>query len=326
MKWHLDFPIDPIASPAGYQDKILMAGSCFAENIGGYLYRYKFDAVVNPHGILYNPASIAGALNIYLENKKYHADDLFFHHGLWHSWDHHERWSDVDRDTALSNINAAVEKAHHQLMRAEWLIITFGTAGVYRLKESNQIVGNCHKRPSADFSFAMMPPGEIISGWENMISRMIRANPRLKIVFTVSPVRYAKYGLVENNISKSTLLYAVHQLINKYEHAFYFPAYEVVVDELRDYRFYADDLVHPNAQAAQYAWERFTEYFLSGDAKKTLAEIRPVIDAAAHRPLHPDTGEYKEFVRTLQTKISALAKKYPFLNFGKEAAYTNEAV
>jgi hypothetical protein len=318
MKWHLDFPLAPIDLPADYRDKILLAGSCFAENIGAFLMKYKFDAVINPHGILYNPASIVRSLESCLENKQYSEKDLFFDHGWWHSWDHHERFSRAGAQACLDTINTSLKEASHQLEGADWLILTLGSAGIYRLKNGNRIAGNCHKRPASDFDFGLMTPAETITVLDNFIHRLFQQNSKVKIIFTVSPVRYTRYGLAENNLGKSILLYAVHQLVGKFDRLYYFPAYEIVIDELRDYRFYAEDMVHPNVQAVEYVWDKFAGYFLSAQAHKVMEEIHPVLQAAGHRPLHRDSEEYKKFLQTQREKITSLEAKYPFLNFKKE--------
>lgn len=318
MKWQIEFPLTPIDRPADYQDKIMLVGSCFAENIGMFLDLYKLKPLVNPHGILYNPASIAQTLQAYLEGKRYAQEDLFYDHGLWHSWEHHERFSGSDRTVSVNTMNGSAEQGGNFLSEADWLIVTLGTAGIYRLKSENRVVANCHKRPASDFDFVMMTPQEVMAALDSIIHRLFFRNTKLKIIFTVSPVRYLRYGLTENNLSKAVLLYAVHHLVNKYERLYYFPAYEIVVDELRDYRFYAEDLVHPSEQALRYVWDKFARYFLSRDAHKLMEEIHPVLQAARHRPLHVDSGEYKKFVHWQTEKIAALEMQYPFLDFEKE--------
>lgn len=320
MKWHLDFPLERLTAPADFQDKMILAGSCFAQNIGDYLTRYKLDALINPHGILYNPASIVQSLEACLEKRLYGEKDLHFHHGLWHCWDHHERFSRADPQECLDGMNAAVEKAHSRLLQADWLIITLGSAGIYRLKKGHRIAGNCHKYPAEDFDFSLMTPAEAMAALDGFIHRLFHQNPRIRLIFTVSPVRYIRYGLTENNLSKSVLLYAVHQLVNKFDRLHYFPAYEIVIDELRDYRFFAGDLVHPNEQAIGYVWDKFVKYFMSPGAEAVIREIHPVIQAAGHRPLHAGSPDHDKFIRAQLEKIARLEYRYPFLNFDPEKA------
>lgn len=318
MNWHLNFNFPPLERQAGFTDKVLMTGSCFAESIGGYLTNFKFNTVINPHGILYNPVSILTSLKAYINNKEYKESDLFFDHGLWHSWDHHERFSHSDKNVCLTHINTAIKNAHLQLMNADWLIITLGTSGAYRLNRSGEIVGNCHKLPGSEFDFLMLDPDEIVSSFENFFTELFELNSNIKVILTVSPVRYLKYGLINNNLSKSALLYSVHQLIKRNVRIFYFPAYEIVIDELRDYRFYTDDLSHPNLLATEYVWEKFKNYFLSRDTREILDIVKPIIHASGHRPLHSDSPEFRSFVKAQLNKIAELEKRYPFLNFEKE--------
>lgn len=325
MKWHIDFAFDPLPHPAGYRDPMLLTGSCFAENMGSFLTKYKFDIVLNPHGILYNPASIANALDVCIKNKEYSGESLFFDHGLWHHWDFHERFSDPDKNVTLESINASVHRAHHQLTKAAWLIITLGTSDIFKLTTTGRVVGNCHKRSAAMFDFTMMSPEEIVALMDNTLKLLFDINKGVKVIFTVSPVRYIKYGFERNNLSKSILIYAVHRLASKYTNVCYFPAYEIVMDELRDYRFFAEDLVHPNTLATQHVWQRFTEYFLSPEAKEILHEITPVIQASEHRPLHPQSDEYGKFTENQLLKISGYKQKYPFLDFTNEWHHFSQA-
>ena len=318
MKWHIDFPINPIYPTANYGDRILLTGSCFAESIGARLIQSKFDVVINPSGILYNPASIVQSLLACFTGKKYTKDDLFRHHGLWHSWDHHEKFSHPDADTCLKAINSSMEKARAQLASTDWLIITLGTAGIYRLRANNRVVANCHKAPSSDFEFSLMKPEEVVSLFDNFMHRIFQKNKKVKIIFSVSPVRYARQGLVESNLSKAVLLYAIHHLIKKFDRLYYFPAYEIVTDELRDYRFYKEDMVHPNEQAVQYVWDKFVKYFMSTDTQKVMEEIHPIVQAAQHRPLHADSEEYQRFAQIQLEKINKLENKYLHFDFSEE--------
>lgn len=318
MKWHIDFPVNPIYPPADYRNKMLLTGSCFTESIGARLDQFKFDVVTNPSGILYNPASILHSLLGCINGKKYAKDDLFQHHGLWHSWDHHGRFSHPDADVCLKAINSSMEEAGTRLASADWLIITLGTAGVYRLKADNRVVASCHKMPSSDFEFSLMKSEEVISLFDNFMHRLFHTNKKVKIVFSVSPVRYIRHGLVKSNLSKSILLQAVHHLVNKFDRLYYFPAYEIVTDELRDYRFYKEDMVHPNEQAIQYVWDKFVSYFMCTDAQKLMEEVHPIVQAAQHRPLHADSVEYHHFIQIQLEKIEKLENKYPFFDFSKE--------
>lgn len=319
--FRLTFPVDPIATPLEYADQLLLMGSCFAEEIGARLEQHHFDVQVNPHGILYNPLNIAEAIQRYMDGKQYVAGELFQHGDLWHSWDHHSRFSALDPEEALLKMNTAAAAATARLEQADWLFITFGTAHIYTLKDNNRIVGNCHKIPAAAFEKRMVSPQEVISALDNMMHRLFFRNKKIKIMFTVSPVRYIKDGVVENNLSKAVLLQAVHHLVNKFNRLFYFPAYELVLDDLRDYRFYKDDLVHPNEAAINYVWEHFTGSCLSPGGQKLLQLIEELNKAAQHRPFNPASPQHKQFLQNYAKKTRTLMEQHPYLKLEKELAY-----
>ncbi|SFF03721.1 GSCFA family protein [Chitinophaga sp. CF118] len=319
--FRLTFPVEPIATPLEYPDKLLLMGSCFAEEIGDRLLHHHFDTLVNPHGILYNPLNIAEALQRYLDGKQYAAGELFQHGDLWHSWDHHSRFSALDPEEALLKMNTAAAAATERLENADWLFITLGTAHIYTLKDNNRIVGNCHKVPASSFHKRLVTPQEIISALDNMMHRLFFRNKKVKIMFTVSPVRYVRDGVVENNLSKAVLLQAVHHLVNKFNRLFYFPAYELVLDDLRDYRFYKDDLVHPNETAINYVWEHFTGSCLSPEGQKLLPLIEDLNRAMQHRPFNPQSQQHKKFLETYAKKTRALIEQYPYLKLEEKLAY-----
>lgn len=326
MNFRLQFPIPALEPPISYGDKLLLMGSCFAEEMGGLLDQHKFDVLLNPHGILYNPASLVNALNGYLSGKVYEQSDLFFHEGLWHSWDHHGRFSDPDAGRCLDSINRSATLASRRLSEADWLVLTFGSAFVYSLKEDHQIVANCHKLPAYRFEKKMLRPDEVVSTLDNFMHRLFLQNHRVKILFTISPVRYAKDGVTENQLSKAVLLLAVHQLVRKFDRLYYFPAYELVIDDLRDYRFFKEDLVHPNDMAVQYVWEKFTAACLSPESHTLLQAVSEILKAAGHRQIHGQTEAYKRFAEKYQTKIRQLKRKYPFLNFEREEKIFSSAM
>jgi len=319
--FRLTFPVEPLSTPLEYADKLLLMGSCFAEEIGNKLQQHHFDALVNPHGILYNPINIAEAIQRYLDGKQYVAGELFQHGDLWHSWDHHSRFSALDPEEALQNMNTAAAAASERLEKADWLFVTFGTAHIYTLKENNRIVGNCHKVPASSFDKKMVSPQDIISALDNMMHRLFFRNKNIKILFTVSPVRYARDGVVENNLSKAVLLQAVHHLVNKFNRLFYFPAYELVLDDLRDYRFYKDDLVHPNETAVNYVWDAFVNSSLSSKGRQLLPAIEEINRAMAHRPFNPSSPQHQKFLATYASKVKALMQEHPYLNMEKELSY-----
>jgi len=310
MDFILPFNIKKPARQINIGQPVLLLGSCFAEEIGTKMQERKFNAQVNPHGILYNPNIICDALSDYIENKIYNHADLFEHKELWQSFNHHGRFSGKDATSCLAAINAEINEAHTLLKKANWLIVTFGSAFAYVHKKSNSIVANCHKLPSADFEKVLLHKTQIVSLWDKQITALKKFNPNLNILFTVSPVRYVRDGLIENNRSKGILLDVVHSLMEENKNCFYFPAYEIVIDELRDYRFFKEDLVHPNHLAVNYVWNKFVASFCDDETKSFLAEYEPLLKSLNHRPLQENTEAYKKFKAELEEKISVLQKKY----------------
>ncbi|RFM32496.1 GSCFA domain-containing protein [Chitinophaga silvisoli] len=313
MNFRLTFPVTPFPAPLQYSDRLLLMGSCFAEEIGARLQGHYFDALVNPHGILYNPVSITQSIHTYLDNKIYTHEDLFQQGDLWHSWDHHSRFSGVDPDKVLAGINAQQEAATQRLEELDWLMITLGSAHTYTLQESGKVVGNCHKAPASAFYKKMLTAQDIISALDNAMHRLFFRNRKVKILFTISPVRYVRDGVVENNLSKAILLQAVHHMVNKFDRLFYFPAYELVVDDLRDYRFYKEDLVHPNEMAIDYVWEHFIKAGLATADQSLLTQLAELNRAAAHRPFNPEGKQHQQFINTYIKKVEQLMQQHPAL-------------
>ncbi len=321
MNFRLTFPVQPLEPSMQYTDKILLAGSCFAEEIGQRLQQHKFNVHLNPNGILFNPLSIAQSMQGYLDGKQYTAGDLLMHEDLWHSWDHHSRFSGPDQDAVLTGINAEAAAASQRLKEADWLIITLGSAYVYVLKENGRMVANCHKVPDAAFYKKLLTADEIIAALDNMMHRLFFVNRKVNILFTVSPVRYVRDGVVENNLSKAILLQAVHHLVNKFNRLFYFPAYELVMDDLRDYRFYKEDLVHPNDLAIQYVWDHFTAACLHPDAQQLEKQVTDILRARQHRPFNPQTPQHRQFLAAYAKKVKALTEAHPYIAMEEERRY-----
>ena len=307
------------ASPEriGYETPFLMIGSCFAENLGSRLQQLKFDIVLNPFGIAYHPAPAARQLERIIAAKPYTIPELQHHNELWHSFDHHGRFSHPDVALCLKQINHELQQAHEQLARAEWLFVTFGTAWAYRLKNNGRIVSNCHKFPASDFERLRFHVDDIYSLWMETIAKLRQFNPKIKIVFTVSPIRHLRDGAHENQLSKSILLLAVDRLNREIENTGYFPAYEIVLDELRDYRFYNEDMTHPNAVAINYVWQRFCESYIAENALQTMKAVEDIVKAAVHRPLH-HTSERRKFAAGYLEKIAQLKQQLPRLDFTEE--------
>lgn len=312
----------PWAYRLRHDDKLLVMGSCFAEHIGERLGRMKIRAIVNPYGVLYNPQSIAEGLTRLTEQRPFTEEELFWHpDGGWNTWLHHSRYSHPDKHTALTTINSHMETAWQQLSEADVLIITFGTAWVYCLKDTGNIVGNCHKEPDRFFVRERLKVQEIVETYTALLHRISGVNPRLKILHTVSPVRHLKDGLHGNQLSKSTLLLAVDELCRIFpERCHYFPAYEIVMDELRDYRFYTEDMAHPSIQAINYVWEYFVEHCIDTEAQQFMLQWGKIIRALEHRPFQPDSAQFKLFAQQTVDKIRELKRHYPYIDIDKEVS------
>ncbi len=307
-----------------YADKIMMFGSCFAENIGEKLLKSKFQTTINPFGILYNPESVRISLERILEKKPFIENELFEHEGVWKSFSHHSRFAELTSEAFIENANKKLKETAGFLQTAGFLMITFGTAWIYRLKESGEVVSNCHKLPGTLFVREKLTPKSIVETYAGLIRRLLQVRPAMKIIFTVSPIRHKKDGMHENQLSKAVLLLAIEQLQRLFPSCIlYFPAYEIVLDELRDYRFYAEDMIHPDKTAIRYIWERFSNCFFSGETQKQLSEIEKIIAAAQHRPFNPQSKAFQDFIQKNIKSLSEIEKKYPNLDFMEEWEYFN---
>lgn len=321
MEFILPFQIPPSIAKIDYGQKILLIGSCFTEQIGRQLKELKFDILQNPNGIIYDPLSIATSLNSYIENKIYVEKDLFPHNDLWHSWQHHSAFSGINKAGVLEKINRSQSQAHHFVKNALWLIITLGTAYHYKIKESQKFVANCHKVPASGFEKQLMEVEEIIPQLSATIQQLRLINAGIKIIFTVSPVRHVRDGLVENNRSKARLIEAVHSIEEKSANVFYFPAYELVIDVLRDYRFYNTDLVHVSEPATRYVFEKFCNVYFDGHAKKLMQEIQFLKAAIDHRPFQSESTAHKKFLELQLEKVLRLQELHPSIDLTKEISY-----
>ncbi|HET7119486.1 MAG TPA: GSCFA domain-containing protein [Hanamia sp.] len=326
MEFFLQFKIRDYPFKISYQDKILFIGSCFSEEIGYKLKELKLDILQNPNGILYDPLSISDSLFSYIENKSFDEKNLFQLNGLWHSWKHHSSFSGTDKTEVLNKIYESQLHAHAFLKQAKFLIITLGTAFNYQLKINNENVANCHKAPTDYFEKKLIPTNEIISEILSILTAVEIFNPDLKIVFTVSPVKHIRDGVVENNRSKARLIEVSHSVCDQKQNVFYFPSYELVTDILRDYRFYKSDLVHPNETAVNYVFEKFCDSFFSDDSRKIMKEIKKIITAINHKPFLKHSEAHQKFITGELKKIQEIEKDYPFLDLSKEKRYFTEQI
>jgi hypothetical protein len=318
MKFKLTLDAQASNLQIGYQDKILLVGSCFTENIGAKMQKHLFDIKENPHGILFNPVSVVNSIRDYIDCKQYGSDDLFELNELYNSWHHHTRFSDITITASLEKINKSIIDAHQFLKEANQLVITLGSAWLYCLTEmapssKGLAVANNHKAPANWFEKNLMQTDALKSLLQQMIEDLQQFNPTLQVIFTVSPVRHLREGLVENNRSKAVLIQAVHDTIASTQSTYYFPAYEYVIDDLRDYRFYAEDLVHPNYAATQYVWEKWVESYYNASTQQIMKQVAELQLAKQHKPFNKSSKAHQAFLHSCIQKTQDLMKLYPFL-------------
>lgn len=325
MQFFATINIKPLEPFISYRDKILLTGSCFTEHIGNFLLETKFNALQNPNGILFDPASVSSSLLSYIQNKKYAEENLFYLNEAWNSWQHHSRFSHPDKAECLKHINDSQQQAHDFLKEADWLIITLGSAFTYKLVEKSESVANCHKAPAQNFVKHLNTIEEIITAFDGVIHQLFHFNSRLKIIFTISPVRHLRDGVVDNNRSKARLIEAVHHLVNKFDKLYYFPAYELVIDILRDYRFYDVDLAHPNYAATQFVLEKFSESCFDQSTRDLMEEIKKIVIAKKHKPFNPQSSLHKKFLQQQLEKTKRILQMHPYLNFEEEIKYFSES-
>jgi len=321
MQFHLKLDIAPLEQRITYKDKILLIGSCFTEHMSERLSQHKFVTLSNPHGILFNPLNVALSIESYLEERKYKATDLFTLNELWNSWEHHTRFSDTSQERALELINASQRKASAFIKEADWLFVTLGSAFQYYLKDQGIPVANNHRAPAQLFEKRLLEIEFIREALIRCIAALRKQNPGVKVMFTVSPVRHIRDGVVENNRSKARLLEVVHAIVTELPNVYYFPAYELVVDVLRDYRYYDIDLVHPNYAATEYVWERFAEVAMEEETRAVMAQVQDIVIARKHRTRFSETSAHKQFLLNYKTKLLKLMDQYPYLNLEEELRY-----
>lgn len=322
MKLQASITIPPLSQSIHHQQSIMLIGSCFTEHIGNFLADGKFPVLQNPHGILFDPVSVCHSLLSYIQQHTYTESDLFYLNETWNSWAHHSRFSHPDKATCLQNINASQAQAAAFLKKADWLIITLGSSYSYRLQQPpGTAVANCHKAPSQSFNKHLCTIEETVTALDSVLYQLFRYNPTIQVLFTISPVRHLRDGLVENNRSKARLIEAVHHLVQKFNKLHYFPAYELVVDVLRDYRFYDIDLAHPNYLATQYVMDEFTKYAMQPATIALLEEIKQLNIAKKHRSSHPTSQLHQRFLASQFAKTQSLQKQHPYINFSEELEY-----
>ncbi|QNM84663.1 GSCFA domain-containing protein [Polaribacter pectinis] len=316
MKLQTQIPIKKEArNPISYESKILLIGSCFSENIGNKLDYYKFQSAQNPFGILFQPKAIEKLITSAINEREYTVEDLVFQNERWHCFDAHSSLSSTDKNELINSLNSTISLTNKQTKEATHLIITLGTSWVYRFIETDAIVANCHKIPQKKFLKELLSVDEVSESLEAIIELIKSVNKDINILFTVSPVRHLKDGFIENTQSKSHLIAGIHNVVNPRNKTHYFPSYEIMMDELRDYRFYAEDMIHPNKTAINYIWEKFVATWFSDDSKTTMQEIETIQKGISHRPFNENSDSHKSFLKNLEVKISNIKTKIPNIEF-----------
>lgn len=324
MRFHLD--LDTGISPANIQhrQKLLLMGSCFTEHIGKRLNDLKFDCQANPFGIVFNPESIHQALTRLLENKPFIESELMEQQGSWLSLETHTSFTKSSKEELLTLLNALVAEWHEHLKTADWLLMTFGSAFYYEHREQNRIVANCHKLSAKQFTKKMADPSALMASYKELLKNLRGFNPNLKVILTVSPVKHLRDGVVENNLSKAVLTVAAHGIVNTNDHCHYFPAYELVNDDLRDYRFYEADMAHPNQQAIDYVWQKFSGSWFDPAIRPLLDRIAALNAAFRHRPLQEATQAFADFKSARLQKCLELKTDFPYLDLNTEMTYFSQ--
>jgi hypothetical protein len=320
MDFRIEYSPPVLKEQIDITDKILLVGSCFTEHMHDFLRKSKFQVLQNPHGVLFNPVSIFESIRTYINNKPINESDLFMHLGLWRNWTFHSGFAGTDRTSTLNKLNAAIQNGHAFIKNANYLFITLGSGFVYTL-HTGKVVANCHKQSADTFNKRLLQPDEIFDSFSLMVNELKMFNPDLRIILTVSPVRHLRDGFIQNNRSKAVLFHAIDKITLLFPEIIYFPAYELIIDDLRDYRFFAEDMVHPNYQATRYVWEKFKQSSLNGRTREVLKDIDALNMASKHVIMHPGSEEHQKFIEKYKTLTMSLLLRFPMLDFSREVEY-----
>ena len=318
MELQTKISLKPEKNQIDYQSQLLILGSCFAENIGEKLEHFKFQNFQNPFGILFHPLAIEKLVSKAIQKEMFSETDIFFLNGRWHCFDAHSDLSNPSKEKLLEELNSVLEKTNHQIAKSTHISITLGTAWIYRNLKTNSVVANCHKVPQKEFSKELLSVEEIQNSLVRTIESIHAINKNVEFIFTVSPVRHLKDGFVENQRSKAHLIAAIHNLQSfqsESRNVSYFPSYELIMDELRDYRFYAADMIHPNQTAIDYIWEKFVEVWVSLKVHTIMEKVETIQKGLQHRPFNPNSEQHEAFLKSLDMKITYLQQDYPFMKF-----------
>jgi hypothetical protein len=304
--------IDPSLIKIGHYDPILTLGSCFSDSMGARLANNKFEVKYNPFGTVYNPISIFKLLQYSLSNEMPNESSYLENDGLFANYDFHSSFSALNKSSIKKQIEEQIESTNAFLKSAKWLILTFGTAYVYERKDTNEIVSNCHKIPGKNFTKRLLTQKQILEAFDQLWKQLAPLNPDLKILLTVSPVRHTKDTLALNSVSKSTLRLTCDTLANQYEQVSYFPSYELMMDDLRDYRFYKADMIHPTEEAEGYIWKKFASAYFNKPTLDFLSEWSKIRAAILHRPFNTASEKHQAFIKSTIKKIHSLDNKLDF--------------
>lgn len=316
MKFHTEIPFQKQEfNQIDYNSKVLFLGSCFSENIAAKFSYFKLQSLVNPFGILFHPKAIETFIANTINEKEYTASEVFHHNEQWHCFDAHSRLSSIAENDLLEALNTSIKQTYEYLKTTSHIILTFGTSWIYRLIETDRYVANCHKVPQKKFLKELFSVEQIHDSLAAIDALIRTINPEITIINTVSPIRHLKDGFVENSISKSHLISGVHEVVASNKRQFYFPSYELIMDELRDYRFYTEDMLHPNQVAIDHIWERFKSVWIAEEAFDTLKEIDGIQKGISHRPFHPNSDAHQSFLDQLELRKTQIISRFPHVTF-----------
>lgn len=318
MQFFTKIPISVSPNPIDYQSKIVSIGSCFAENMGQKLAYFKFNNNTNHFGIIFNPISLENIIRRAILQDNFNGKELFFYNDCWHCFEVHSQFSNPDQELILKQLNDTLALFRKQLIESTHFIITLGTSWIYKRDLTNEIVANCHKVPQKEFTKHLLSSTETLNSINNIIQLVSSVNPACNFIFTISPVRHIKDGFFENQVSKSNLFVALHGLLNTHalsQNVSYFPSYEIMMDDLRDYRFYSEDLIHPNATAVDYIWSRFLETHISSSSLPVIKEIDSIQKSLHHRPFNIHSPSHQDFMEKLEARIEKIKSVFPHIRF-----------
>ena len=301
--------------PINYSSKVLLLGSCFAQNMGAKLEYYKFQQCTNPFGILFHPVAIEKLITRAVNQNWFTSKDVFLQNEQWHCFLAHSKLSNTSEEDLISALNSALEKLRFSLLEASHVVFTFGTAWVYKHLEKDTIVANCHKVPQKEFVKQLLSPDDVSDVLLGIETKLRTINPTCSIINTVSPVRHIKDGLIANSRSKAHLIAGVQEIVSPEKLNYYFPSYEIMMDELRDYRFYKEDLIHPNQTAIAIIWNAFTGSWICPETAALQKKIATIQSGILHTPFNENSKAHIHFKKELEVQISQVQKALPWATF-----------